>query len=195
MKIWTYVITHDEGRAPNYERPATTLAICKPRIRAKAAIGEIVLAFSGAGINPHEPHSVCWAGVVSEVLTFAEYWNDPRFQRKKRAHSETPDNVYKPGRNGIPVPDKDDVHDHTNAVVDIGGTNVLVFKRWWHSEYPASVLPARFGLRIIGGRRGHRREELSQALFQELIQWLDGHVARSRNVLPRLPREKRNCIC
>jgi hypothetical protein len=32
----------------------------------KASIGELVLAFAGKAVNPHEPHTVVWAGVVSE---------------------------------------------------------------------------------------------------------------------------------
>jgi hypothetical protein len=64
MYVWTYVITYDEGGAPNFEPPATTLTVCKPRIRRAAERGDVVLAFNGARLNPAEPHSVRWAGVA-----------------------------------------------------------------------------------------------------------------------------------
>lgn len=58
MRVHTYVIVVDSGAAPIYDTPCTTLAVCKPRIRRKANVGELVLAF-------------------------ADYWNDARFQTKK----------------------------------------------------------------------------------------------------------------
>lgn len=78
MKLHTYVIATDAGSAPNYDPPFTTLAVCKPRIRKKALVGDVVLAFAGKTLN-HNPHVVCWAGQVHDKLTFAEYWNDSRF--------------------------------------------------------------------------------------------------------------------
>lgn len=61
MRIHTYVITKDAGSAPNYDFPAVTLAVCKPRIRKKAKVGDIVLAFAGVPVNPTSSHSVVWA--------------------------------------------------------------------------------------------------------------------------------------
>ena len=96
MRVHTYVIVVDSGAAPNYDKPFTTLAVCKPRIRRKAGIGELVLAFAGQKVNPYEPHTVVWAGVVTEKLSFAEYWNDTRFAGKKPDRALTPDNFYRP---------------------------------------------------------------------------------------------------
>jgi Nucleotide modification associated domain 2 len=39
MLVWTYVITHDCGGAPNFEPPATTLTLCAPRVRRQAVPG------------------------------------------------------------------------------------------------------------------------------------------------------------
>ena len=78
MKVFTYVIQFDGGAAPNYCEPATTLAICKPRIRRSAEVGDAIIAFEGSFLGP-EAHAVRWAGVVTEKLTFSEYWNDRRF--------------------------------------------------------------------------------------------------------------------
>ncbi|WP_301408840.1 hypothetical protein [Pseudomonas aeruginosa] len=108
MRIHTYVIATDAGSAPNYDPPAVTLAVCKPRIRKKAKAGDLVLAFAGSKVNPISGHSVVWAGIVSEVLTFTEYWNDRRFVSKKPERTVVPDNFYKPIGNGLlawqPIP-------------------------------------------------------------------------------------------
>jgi hypothetical protein len=58
MNVFTYVIANDRGSEPNYDPPATTLAICKPKIRLAAQIGDLVIAFTGSKLSP-EPHSVC----------------------------------------------------------------------------------------------------------------------------------------
>jgi hypothetical protein len=54
------------------------------------------LAFAGKQVNPTEPHSVVWAGVITEKMSFAEYWDDRRFAGKKPDRSEHPDNFYRP---------------------------------------------------------------------------------------------------
>jgi Nucleotide modification associated domain 2 len=99
MKVWTYVITVDRGGAPNFEPPETTLTVSKSRIRRRARVGELLLAFDGATLNIIEPHSVRWAGIVSEVIPLKDYWRDSRFEGKKPGRSrgplELPDNIYR----------------------------------------------------------------------------------------------------
>jgi hypothetical protein len=82
MIVWSYVITVDAGGAPNFLPPATTLTLCKPKIRQGARRGNLVIAFNGQSLHP-EPHSVRWAGLVAEVIPLGDYWNDPRFEQKK----------------------------------------------------------------------------------------------------------------
>ena len=57
VRAFTYVIVFDAGSAPNYDPPMTTLAICKPRIRLTADVGDLVLAFTGSRLGP-EAHGV-----------------------------------------------------------------------------------------------------------------------------------------
>lgn len=75
MRVWSYVITTDGGGAPNYDGPAVTLTICKPYIRRYARPGDMVLAFNGRTLS-RNPHSVRWAGIVSEVVPLDHYWDD-----------------------------------------------------------------------------------------------------------------------
>src|SRR5437016_9000156 len=55
MNYYFYKMTVDNGGAPccTYGSvPLWTLAICKPRIRASADKGDVVVGFAGAGIDP-----------------------------------------------------------------------------------------------------------------------------------------------
>lgn len=172
MRIHTYVIAVDAGSAPNYDPPFVTLTVCKPRIRKKAAVGDCVLAFAGARVNPSDPHTVVWAGIVSEVIPLAEYWNDRRFAGKKPDRTALPDNFYRPARGGfIQVPNT--IHGEDSIFRDISGVNALVFDPAWRFGAYGPRLPTEFGLRMVGARRGERLSELSAQEWKRLRAWLD----------------------
>lgn len=174
MKAYVYVIATDRGSAPNYEPPCTTLAVCKPDIRRCAPIGSLVLAFTGSTLS-REPHAVCWAGVIEDRLTFAQYWDDPRFEGKKPHRSAQPDNIYEPdGMHFRQVPNT--THDAGNVTTDLSGRYVLLFKETWHFGAVGPILPSGLGLRMIGGRRRHRVHDLSLAQWVALRAWLNNQV-------------------
>jgi hypothetical protein len=184
VDVWTYVIRVDRGGAPNFEAPATTLTVCKPRIRKRAKVGELVLAFNGKSLNPVEPHSVCWAGIVSEVIPIADYWNDPRFDGKKpgrhRGPRELPDNIYQPTATGSLGQVRNDTHTAVDVERDLGGLNALVLQRSWYFGPTVAILPAGFGLRMIGGRRGERHSQIDEHTWHDLKRWLDDNLPAAR---------------
>ena len=188
MRVHTYVIATDAGSAPNYDRPFVTLAVCKPRIRRKAEIGELVLAFAGKEVNPTEPHSVVWAGVVTEKMSFSEYWNDRRFAGKKPDKSEHPDNFYRPVDGGL-LWVQNDVHDADATNHDIGGKFVLAFSPSWRFGAHGPLMPIEFDLRMVGGRRGERVVDLSEPEWKRLRVWLDENSAET--TLP--PQSSKRC--
>ncbi len=173
MRVHTYVIVVDSGAAPNYDKPFTTLAVCKPRIRRKSSVDELVLAFAGQKVNPYEPHAVVWAGVVKEKLSFAEYWNDPRFAGKKPDRAPTPDNFYRPTKGGGLLWVENPVHFLESAEHDTNGRYVLVFDPSWRFGANGPPLPTDFGLRMTHGRRGERVADLSDGEWSRLRAWLD----------------------
>lgn len=186
MRIHTYVIAVDAGSAPNYDPPFVTLAVCKPRIRRKAEVGDCVLAFAGIGVNPSDPHAVVWAGVVKEIIPLAEYWNDPRFADKKPDRTRLPDNFYRPSHNGLlQVPNP--VHGDNSVARDISGVNALVFNPAWRFGAYGPRLPAEFGLRMIGGRRGERISEVSADEWKAPRSWLD---AQTQSVVQKETRSR-----
>ena len=95
-RVFSYVIAHDLGFAPNPFGAFLTLACCKPLIRRTAAPGDWVV-----GLTPWSER-IAYAMRVTERLDFAEYWLDPRF-RGKRLDMGSPDrrrrsgdNIYRP---------------------------------------------------------------------------------------------------
>lgn len=195
LRVHTYVIATDAGSAPNYDMPAVTLAVCKPRIRKKAKVGDMVLAFAGSKVNPISSHSVVWAGIVSEVLAFSEYWNDPRFASKKPGRTEVPDNFYKPTNGGF-IWQPNPVHGPEAQDRDTGGLNVLVFNHAWRFGGLGPLLPEHFGLRMVS-RRGERIADLPDFKWHSLETWLNAQSQVTTeptnqgkscsNKLPRLP--------
>lgn len=83
MVIHTYVVQHDKGFAPNPFWGICTLACCKPRIRAKASVGDIILGFGSADRKVGFGGRVIYWMSISEIISFDEYWNAPRFASKK----------------------------------------------------------------------------------------------------------------
>ncbi len=173
MRVWSYVISTDSGSAPNYDGPAMTLTICKPRIRMRAQRGDLVLAFNGKRLA-HNPQSVRWAGIVSEVLPIEKYWDDPRFLDKRPDRSETPDNIYRLMDGGLSqVPNNS--HSEGNAATDINGKNALIFSRAWHMGEGRPELPEVFDLRVMANRRLEPLHEISLQEWNELQGWLNAH--------------------
>lgn len=179
MKIFSYVIVADDGSAPNFNAPCATLAVCKPKIRIGAQPGDIVIGFCGQPLGP-EPHAVRWAGVVSEKMTFSEYWNNPSYSGKKPDKTQRPDNIYRPvkaGHEQIENP----THGPGNKSRDLGGRFVLTFKPAWYFGPAAQILPEEFGLRLTGARRGHRVNEINGKTWKKLQKWLDKNCPSIRN--------------
>jgi hypothetical protein len=189
MRVFTYAIVYDAGVAPNYDPPATTLAICKPKIRLYCEVGDLIIAFSGKRLSK-EPHSVRWAGVVTEKLSFDEYWRSPNFQKKKPGASQRPDNIYRPSRNGLAqVPNSS--HSPKDLPRDISGGYVIVTSPSWRFGDTAPILPADFGLRMFAGRRGHRVAQIGSEQWKRLKRWLDRH--RPNISEPITPSTSRRC--
>ena len=97
MNVFFYVIEHDLGFAPNPFHGVCSMGCCKPDIRKVAAVGDYVLG-TGAVKPKLRGHLTYWMK-VDEVVTFDQYWKDPRFRRKKPVMHGTTylrygDNIY-----------------------------------------------------------------------------------------------------
>lgn len=179
MNLWRYVIQHDHGTAPNYTPPYVTLAICKPQIRKSAEPGDLIIAFSGQKLSHrnrmvHDPHNVVWAGIVSEKLSFGEYWSDTRFSDKKAGgSSDWPDNIYEPRGIAYRQIPNNGSHGPDNERRDLSGRYALILSTAWHFFPREHSMPAELGWCWVGPyRRNHRRDLISPRERDSLIEWL-----------------------
>ena len=171
-RVIRYVMTFDGGGAPNFEPPVTTLVVCKPRIRRKAQVGDLVLAFNGKPLSPN-PHSVRWAGVVSEVIAIELYWGDKRFRSKRPDHARAPDNIYRLESSAW-IQEPNTTHDPGQLANDIWGQNALIFGQSWYYGDHAPELPEEFDLRV-SARRCEPMRDLHAGEWSEIKAWLDNH--------------------
>ena len=81
MRLFSYVVARDYGFAPNPFFGVCTLATCKPGIRKTASVGDWIIG-TGSSQKGRQGYLV-YAMCLTETMTFNEYWEDKRFQRKK----------------------------------------------------------------------------------------------------------------
>jgi hypothetical protein len=139
MKLFSYVVTHDTGFAPNPFWGYCTLADCKPAIRRTAEVGDWV-----AGLSPKcDGNRLIYAMHVEEIIPYDDYYNDDRFAMKIPDFSKGKvvykcgDNIYKPLPN---VGYQQLQSTHSNGTKenletkghDLGGMYVLISKTFYY---------------------------------------------------------------
>ncbi len=78
-KCYSYVVARDYGFAPNPFHGVLTLADCKQQIRRAAKVGDWVIGHSSKKLG----QKLLYMMKVTEILTFDQYWNDPRYLSKR----------------------------------------------------------------------------------------------------------------
>lgn len=183
MNIFSYIVARDYGFAPNPFHGICTLATCKPKLREKAEVGDLIIG-TGSAKNKKSGELV-FAMKVGETLSFDDYWNDPRFNNKKpkftslkRAYG---DNIYHtgPARDWI---QEDSHHSFENGVQNVDNLNrdtsankVLLAEDfiYWGGNGP--IVPIRFrhwnGNDLCAGR-GYKRH-FPKDMVREVFEWYD----------------------
>lgn len=137
--IYRYIVSYDAGTAPNPFEGWCTLAICKPRIRKTAQVGDWVVGFRACNLGNVGTGfgHVLYAMQVEESLTFAEYWADKRFRlRRPSSQNPGPDNFYRPTCSATGVETfewvENTVHDIDACKRDLSGQKVLITRKFWY---------------------------------------------------------------
>lgn len=184
MHLYSYVVARDFGFAPNPFYGFCTLATCKPQIRRLAQPGNWVVG-TGTAARKRAGYLV-FSMIVSETLSFDEYWADPRFAGKKpnlRGSKKQAfgDNIYsRPGKDkswrqlnshhsfadGRPNPSNIDNDTQTNRVL------VATEFAYWGGAGPK--IPKRFrdwdGFDICA-KRAHR-SNFPDEMKNEFAKWI-----------------------
>lgn len=172
-RIFRYVVRYDSGVAPRPFDGWCSLAICKPKIRASARVGDWIIGF-----RTRTPGDVIYVMQVEEVLSFTEYWADKRFRNRRPSATSTPDNIYRPTNVGVLEQVPNHVHDATEISTDVGGRSVLVSKRFWYFGDNSPMLTTEL-VHLIHTGIGHavekgRRPDDVQHLISWLLAWQVG---------------------
>lgn len=182
--IFSYVIARDFGFAPNPFHGYCTLACCKPKIRDSASLGDWVI---GTGSKSYGLScKLVYAMKVSEVLSFQQYWSDPRFITKrpnirgsyKWAYG---DNIYHKNPHSGRWVQEDSHHSHEggkhnlrNIVHDTKIDRVLIAEEFWYWGGKARYIPRQFLAaeeNICKTGQGHRNR-FSDGLVRRFIAWV-----------------------
>lgn len=191
--IYSYVVEHDIGFAPNPFFGVCTLACCKPIIRNAANIGSWVVGIGSVkdGIRG----KLVYAMKVEDRLTFNQYWDAVEFLCKRPTFDGSlkqaqGDNVYHKDSNGewIAIPSR---HTHSRPQMtekhrerDTSKDSVLVSKSFVYFGQEAVDVPAY--LRDKSGRSVYLdsdntpngglprvRDFDDEDLEAEFVSWLD----------------------
>jgi hypothetical protein len=185
MTLYSYVIARDFAFAPNPFYGVCTLATCKPKIRAAAVIGDWILA-TGSKAKRRDGYLV-YAMNVDEILTFDEYWKDPRFRQKRpllngSLKQRYGDNIYHRDKSGRWIQENshhsfpDGTPNPRNIKRDTSTTTrVLLGRKFGYWGRIGPKVPARLrqeGTDICSKTQGHK-SRFDDRLVQGFLAWMN----------------------
>ena len=111
--IYSYLLVTDNGSAPCIQQNILSLAICKPRIRKVANIGDYIIAFASKSMKISQKPKIIYIAKISNKLKLNKYYTE--FKNRK-------DCIY--DNNLILI--KNNYHNNCNIKKDINGRYVLL---------------------------------------------------------------------
>ena len=167
MTLFAYLMTNDDGSAPNPFHGVCTLALCMPMTRGAAQTGDYVVGLAGKRLRAGGDWRIIYAMQVSDSMTF----EDCRLHRDSRFRA------------------KDD-----NAGQAVKGTNrVLIGEKFAYWGRNVLLVPPELGFLVppfIPHAIGHRRFT-DRAEVEEFRKWF----ARQKKGQLGNPTNKRKKGC
>jgi hypothetical protein len=177
--LFSYCIPIDDGAAPNPFWGVCTLAICKPKIRKAAKVGDWVLG-TGSKNSPigNILTKVVYAMKVTRRVTMRDYDRIARIELPKKlpdwentdARRRLGDSIY--DFSTRPAAVRRSVHDERNRKRDLSGEYVLLSTEFWY--FGDKPIELRTDLhQVIKAGQGHRRIE-DPATVTAFVEWIKG---------------------
>ena len=176
--LFSYVITHDTGFAPNPFGGICTLATCKPVIRRNAEIGDWIVGFSSTGMELEDASKrIIYVMEVTDKRTLQDYdkfcLKDNRIkipkERPKLYENLVGDCIYEYADSDSPKQRKG-CHDEGNITTDLNGKYALLSNRFYYFGAKAPLIPERYE-NIIKNGPGHKSK--SNSSYKEgLVNWV-----------------------
>lgn len=159
-RLFSYIVSHDGGSAPNPFDNICTLAICKPTIRRTANDGDVIVGLSPKNFGSH----LVYCMVASEVIKWNDYIircnSDKRFlNRVPSSKLHYGDCIYSSSSiDNVEILPSWSNHEKDDFRVDVlKGEHVIVSYQYWYfgsgNKYKIE-LPERL-IGMIPGR-GHK---------------------------------------
>jgi hypothetical protein len=150
--LFSYVLTTDNGFAPNPFGEICTLACGKPNIRRNANVGDWIIGTT----PPPDKGKLVFAMRVDRGLPFEMYWDFPEYQCKKPSRNNgCGDNIYKKGKDGHLVQVKNLFHGKEHFKADTSINRVLISKTFYYFGREAIVIPEKLRS-VIPTVQGHK---------------------------------------
>lgn len=182
MKLYTYVVTHDTGLAPNPFGEWCSVAVCTPNHQGiRAEQGDWICGFSSRA----QGHKLIYAMQVEERPSLDEYFHDARWAYKKpspeTAQSRCGDNFYERLPNGKWKQHWNYFHrSQANLVQDTQKPVAFVGRKFWYFGEKRIEVP-NFQLAI--GGRGVRVSQPADSV-DKFKEWLAESFAPGRYGVP-----------
>jgi hypothetical protein len=178
MKLYSYVVEHDNGHAPNPYFEVCTLCRCKYRKSRKrprnivelAREGDWVVGTGGASKRSAGHGKLVYAMRVDKKLTREEYFTDSRFAQKKRVKPGTYEQTR--GDNERPCSDFEKREQFA-----------LVSWRFYYFGASAIHIPGE-APRDLEKKGPGFRSDFDPAAIRRFARWLKGHCKPGRQGEP-----------
>jgi hypothetical protein len=193
MVIYSYLLDHDLGLAPNPFGKYCTLAVCKPEIRrsSRITLGDWVIGTGSKGLEEATgrrlTNRLIYAMRVTDKITIERYWEDARFQYKKPVMNGTlvsmfGDNFYHNDANGGWI-QEDSAHSNfdgstniENLNTDTRGKNVLISEHFYYFGDNAPTIPSEL-LKICHTTQG-QKIVTPEELAINCVRWISSNFRR-----------------
>jgi hypothetical protein len=191
-RIYMYVVDRDFGFAPNPFHGVCTLATCKPPIRRGASLGDWVIGMGGSRLNA--TGKCIYAMVVTQTLTFNEYWASREFRDKRPVRNGSRvmmvgDNIYYRPEGETVWHQLDSHHsladgspNPLNVGKDTSVDRVLISRNFYYFGSEAPRVPPRM-LDHMGFKNGIGHRVFDSEVRGDLIDWLRSHRNAANTVL------------
>ncbi len=147
--LFSYILTNDNGFAPNPFGGICTLACSTPNIRRNANLGDWIIGTTPAP----DQGKLVFAMRVDRGLTFEMYWDFPEYECKKpNKNNGCGDNIYKMGKDGQLTQVKNLFHGKENIKSDTSINRVLISKTFYYFGKEAVAIPKKFSSIINTGQ-------------------------------------------
>lgn len=113
-RLYSYLLTTDNGGAPCVEKNLFSLAICKPKIRRYSTVGDIIVGISGKSMKlDGKNNRIIFIAFVTNILSIKNY---------AIKYPDRSDSIYSQDLKLRPNP----FHTKDNVNTDLNGKNVIL---------------------------------------------------------------------